>query len=315
MIPELRPAENCPRAPPVDGEPTAWLTSADGTCNRATHTLINWWTLEHAAKPITRVDVLGVGVSAVSLPDAVAEITRWVQHKEQHYVCVTGVHGVMESQKDPELLEVHNDSGLTAPDGMPMVWAGRHAGADSMTRVYGPDLMLALCERALQEGWTSYFYGGKPGVPELLRDQLQSRFPGLQVVGCYSPPFRALTLTEDDEVVARINEVSPDLVWVGLSTPKQERWMAAHVGRINAPVLLGVGAAFDIHAGVLPQAPLWMQKRGLEWLYRLTREPRRLWRRYLRNNPAFVWQILRRPPRLVPPPVSEGLPPPQPLDD
>lgn len=248
---------------------------------------------------IERVDILGVHVSAIDPPMALAEIERWVTEREQHYVCVTGVHGVMESQRDPQLREIHNRSGLTTPDGMPMVWAGRRAGASWMQRVYGPDLMLAVLERAAERGWTSYLYGGKEGVPEVLADRLAARFPGLRIVGTFSPPFRSLTADEDAAVVDRINAASPDLVWVGLSTPKQERWMAAHVGRLTAPALLGVGAAFDIHAGTLSQAPRWMQRSGLEWLYRLYREPRRLWRRYLSNNPRFVMAILRRPPRLI----------------
>lgn len=219
--------------------------------------------------------------------------------REQHYVCVTGVHGVMESQRDPELLRIHNASGLTTPDGMPMVWAGHRAGASWMTRVYGPDLMLALCARAAELGWTSFFYGGRPGVPEQLVERLTTRFPDLRIVGTYSPPFRPMTPDEDEELVARINTAAPDLVWVGLSTPKQERWMDGHVGRIEAPALLGVGAAFDIHAGTLAQAPPWAQRNGLEWLYRLYREPRRLWRRYLYNNPRFVLGIIRRRPRLL----------------
>jgi N-acetylglucosaminyldiphosphoundecaprenol N-acetyl-beta-D-mannosaminyltransferase len=167
-----------------------------------------------------------------------------------------------------------------------------------MARVYGPDLMLALAERAAAHGWRSFFYGGKDGVPDQLVAKLQERYPAFISVGTYSPPFRPLTPEEDDAIVARINDAKPDLVWVGLSTPKQERWMAAHVGRLTAPALLGVGAAFDIHAGTLPQAPRWMQKRGLEWLYRLYREPRRLWRRYLSNNPRFVWKIARTRPFL-----------------
>jgi len=231
---------------------------------------------------------------------ALTEITRWIEAGEQHYVCVTGVHGVMESRDDPELAGIHNRSGLTTPDGMPMVWAGRKAGVPYMQRVYGPDLMLALCRLSAERGWTHYFYGGRPGLPELLGQRLQQRFPGLAVVGTYSPPFRALTEQEMAEVISQINLRKPDLVWIGLSTPKQERWMAAAIGRINAPVLLGVGAAFDIHAGTLPQAPRLMQRTGLEWLYRLLREPRRLSKRYLRNNPRFVAAILRRPPRLVP---------------
>jgi len=248
---------------------------------------------------IPRIDVLGVGISAVNMDQAVAELARWVTEREQHYVCVTGVHGVMESQDDPDLLEIHNRSGLTTPDGMPMVWAGKRAGADEMSRVYGPDLMLEICARSPAEGWTHFFYGGKEGVPELLARQLQDRFTGLAVVGTYSPPFRPLSDAEADEIAQTINQADPDFVWVGLSTPKQERWMDANIGRLHAPAVLGVGAAFDIHAGLLPQAPGWMQRRGLEWLYRLIKEPRRLWKRYIGNNPRFVLRMLRRPPRLV----------------
>lgn len=248
---------------------------------------------------IPRVDVLGVGISAINMESAVAELTRWVEAGESHYVCVTGVHGVMESQEDPELLRIHNRSGLTTPDGMPMVWAGKRAGAADMTRVYGPDLMLEVCARSAAAGWTHYFYGGKEGVPEQLAARLEERFPGLKVVGTYSPPFRPLTDAENDEIARMINAADPDFVWVGLSTPKQERWMDTQAGKLEAAAVLGVGAAFDIHAGLLPQAPPWMQARGLEWLYRLIKEPRRLWKRYLGNNPRFVARILRRPPRLV----------------
>jgi N-acetylglucosaminyldiphosphoundecaprenol N-acetyl-beta-D-mannosaminyltransferase len=247
---------------------------------------------------IPRVDVLGVHISAIDMDAAVAEIARWVDEDEHHYVCVTGVHGVMESQRDPELRRIHNASGLTTPDGMPMVWAGRRVGA-SISRVYGPDLMLAVCERAEAQGWSMYLYGGQAHIPALLGARLRERFPDLRVVGAYSPPFRPLTPQEDAAIVDEINAAEPDIVWVGLSTPKQERWMAAHVDRLSAHALVGVGAAFDIHAGTLPQAPRWMQSRGLEWLYRLVREPRRLWKRYLSNNPRFVLQILRRPPRLL----------------
>lgn len=245
-----------------------------------------------------RVDVLGVGISAIDIPTAVTEIGRWIETHEQHYVCVTGVHGVMESQRDPELRRIHNDSGLTTPDGMPMVWAGRWAGARGMQRVYGPDLMLAVGERAAQLGWTSYFYGGRDGVPERLAARLADRFPGLRVVGCWSPPFGSLSEEEDRRIVEAINDARPDIVWVGLSTPKQERWMARHVGRLDASVLIGVGAAFDIHAGTLAQAPRWVREHGLEWLFRLWKEPRRLWRRYLSNNPRFVLGVLRRRPYL-----------------
>jgi N-acetylglucosaminyldiphosphoundecaprenol N-acetyl-beta-D-mannosaminyltransferase len=247
-----------------------------------------------------RVDVLGVGISAVTMSQAVTEVARWVAERRQHYVCVTGVHGVMESRRDPVLTDIHNASGLTTPDGMPLVWASHWAGARHVERVYGPDLMLNLCALAARRGWSSYFYGGGKGVPELLARRLTERFPGLRVAGCWSPPYRPLTGEEDVDVVTRINAADPDLLWVGLSTPKQERWMAAHVSRVKAPALLGVGAAFDIHAGLLPQAPPVLQRHGLEWAYRLRREPRRLWRRYLRNNPVFVAAMLRHPARLRP---------------
>jgi N-acetylglucosaminyldiphosphoundecaprenol N-acetyl-beta-D-mannosaminyltransferase len=245
-----------------------------------------------------RVDVLGVGISVVDPRGAVEQIGRWVETGERSYVCVTGVHGVMESQRDAALRAVHNGSGLTVPDGMPMVWAGRRAGAVGMSQVQGRVLMLETLRQAAERGWSSYLYGGAEGVPGQLAANLYSRFPGLRIVGTYSPPFRPLTAEEDREVVARINASGADLVWVGLSTPKQERWMAAHRARLRAPVLLGVGAAFDFLAGLQPSAPVWMQERGLEWSYRLAREPRRLWRRYLRNNPAYLARIAVRPPRL-----------------
>ncbi len=159
--------------------------------------------------------------------------------------------------------------------------------------------MLEVCEHAAAEGWSSYFYGAADGVPELLAENLSARFPGLRVVGTHSPPYRPLTPGEIDEAAAMINDSGADLVWVGLSTPKQERWMAEFRGRLVAPVLLGVGAAFDIHAGLLRQAPPVLQRAGLEWAYRLAVEPGRLWRRYLRNNPRFVANIVRRPPRVV----------------
>jgi N-acetylglucosaminyldiphosphoundecaprenol N-acetyl-beta-D-mannosaminyltransferase len=249
---------------------------------------------------LPRIDVLGVKIHAIDMDVAVSEIERWIFAREAHYVCVTNVYGVMESQRDAELRSIHNRSGLTTPDGMPMVWAGHWAGAPQMARVYGPDLMLAMLERSVERGWRNYFYGGKEGVPELLAARLTARFPGLITVGTYSPPFRPMTDSEDAALVDRIRAAAPDIIWVGLGTPKQERWMAAHVDRLGVPALLGVGAAFDFHAGLLRQAPPWMRSRGLEWLYRLYREPRRLAYRYLYHNPRFVVAILRRPPRRVP---------------
>jgi N-acetylglucosaminyldiphosphoundecaprenol N-acetyl-beta-D-mannosaminyltransferase len=166
--------------------------------------------------------------------------------------------------------------------------------------------MLELCATGIGRGWRHFFYGGAEGVPEELARRLEERFPGFAVAGTYSPPFRPLTPEESDEVVERINGASPDLLWVGLSTPKQERWMSDHLDRLNPTVLLGVGAAFDIHAGRVNQAPRWMQRSGTEWLFRLSREPKRLWRRYLSNNPRFAVAIARNPPRLLDPPPVHG---------
>ena len=246
-----------------------------------------------------RVDVLGVRISAVSMPVAVAAFQQWIQSGESTYVCVTGVHGVMECQRDLGLLEIHNAAGMTTPDGMPMVWASKWAGVREVDRVYGPDLMLEVCRVAAEKGWSSYFYGGKPGVADRLAEKLTSRFPGLPVAGTHSPPFGDLSPDEDREIIARINQANADIVWVGLSTPKQERWMAEHRASVNAKVLVGVGAAFDINSGGVRQAPVLVQRSGFEWLYRLAQEPGRLWRRYLRNNPAFLWKVLSQPPRLV----------------
>jgi len=178
------------------------------------------------------------------------------------------------------------------PDGMPLVWLGRGQGHRQVTRVYGPDLMLAVCDAGRATGLTHYFFGGAAGVPERLRDRLAQRFPGLRVVGTMSPPFRPLTAAEIAALRGEIAAQRPDILWVGLSTPKQELFMAQHGPQLDAGLLIGVGAAFDFHAGVTPQAPRWMQQSGLEWLFRLGVEPRRLWRRYLVNNPLFVARLL-----------------------
>jgi len=241
---------------------------------------------------IPRVDVLGVGVSAINMDHALEEIDNWIIGGFRKYVCVTGVHGVMESQRDDSLRQIHNAAGLVTPDGMPLVWLSRWRGFRHTTRVYGPDLMLAVCERSIATGYRHFFYGGHEGVPERLVQRLTKRFPGLAVAGIYSPPFRSMTDDEREDVIRSINEVKPDIVWVGLGTPKQEHWMADHVERLSAAVLIGVGAAFDFHAGLKRQAPQWMQRSGLEWLFRLSSEPRRLWRRYLVNNPLFIWLTL-----------------------
>jgi N-acetylglucosaminyldiphosphoundecaprenol N-acetyl-beta-D-mannosaminyltransferase len=239
------------------------------------------------ARP-ARVNVLGVGVSAINMEMALTLFDEWIARREQQYVCVTGVHGVMESQRDPALRATLCRSGLTTPDGMPLVWLSKLHGFRHVERVYGPDLMLALCARSVEKGYRHFLYGGDEALVEALAERLRQRYPGLRIVGAFAPPFRPLTPDEDRDIVRVINDAQPDVVWVGLSTPKQERWMAEHHRRIAAPVMVGVGAAFDFGAGRKKQAPGWMQRSGLEWFFRLVQEPRRLWRRYVLNIPRFI---------------------------
>ena len=246
----------------------------------------------HVFKSMTRVNVLGVGVSAINLSQATGLILEAVRQNRRGYVAVTGVHGVSEAQSDPEFRRILNAAFLNTPDGMPMSWVGRLQGVQDMDRVYGPDLMLSVCA-ATQDGLIRhFFYGGAPGVADALRTALSVRFPGISVCGTYTPPFRPLNFDEEAELLGRLREAQPHICWIGLSTPKQERFMAAYLEKLPTTVMVGVGAAFDIHSGRVRQAPLWMQRNGLEWFFRLTQEPKRLWKRYLLNNPLFVIRIL-----------------------
>lgn len=222
------------------------------------------------------------------MEDALATIEGWIRARATNYVCITGVHGVIESKRDENLREIHNNAGLVTPDGMPLVWMCHALGFRRTRRVYGPDLMEALSALSARRGYRHFYYGGCDGVAEILKEKLMARHPRLPVVGTHTPPFRSLTPEEDEVIVNEINQAQPDIVWVGLSTPKQEYWMANHVGRIEAPVLIGVGAAFDFLSGWKKQAPPWMQRHGLEWLHRLMMEPRRLWPRYFRIVPTFL---------------------------
>jgi N-acetylglucosaminyldiphosphoundecaprenol N-acetyl-beta-D-mannosaminyltransferase len=237
--------------------------------------------------------VLGVRVHAVQIPDAVRRMEEWIAQRDGcRYVAVTGMHGVTEAQHDSEFKTILNTAGLVVPDGMPLVWIGRRHGFDLRRRVYGPELMATFCEHTASKGYRHFFYGGAPGVADDLASQFVSRFSGALVVGTYSPPFRALTPEEDREIIHAIEGAQADIVWVGLSTPKQERWMYEHRDRLNVPVLVGVGAAFDFHTGRVAQAPAWMGDHGLEWLFRLSVEPRRLWRRYLVYGAEFAALVL-----------------------
>jgi N-acetylglucosaminyldiphosphoundecaprenol N-acetyl-beta-D-mannosaminyltransferase len=253
-----------------------------------------------AAPAAPRVNILGVGVVPTNVASTVATLESWRGSDRCRYVCFVTVHGVVTAQRDGAVRDALNRSALSTGDGMPLVWWYRRAGFAQAERVCGPDLMEALCARSAREGHRHYFYGGSEAVLRRLVARLQERHPGLRVAGYRSPPYRVLTPEEDANDIAAINAARPDFVWVGLGMPKQEKWMALHVGKIRAAALLGVGAAFDFHAGTLARAPVWMQRSGTEWLFRLAREPRRLARRYVMDNSVFVlraaqqWLGMRR---------------------
>jgi N-acetylglucosaminyldiphosphoundecaprenol N-acetyl-beta-D-mannosaminyltransferase len=198
------------------------------------------------------------------------------------------MHSLMHAQHVPSFIKILQAADLVVPDGYPLVWLARRKGFPLRRRVYGPELMERFCESTATQGYRHFFYGGAPGVAADLAALLATRFPGLQIAGAYSPPFRPLSLQEDDDAVALLNDSRADVVWVGLGAPKQEHWMFEHRDRLRAPVLVGVGAAFDFYTGRIAQAPPWMREHGFEWLFRLLREPGRLWRRYLVYGPQFI---------------------------
>ena len=240
------------------------------------------------AHSVPRVNILGVGVTPSNLSQVIATLGKWREEGRREYVCCTAVHGLVEAQQDPEVRSALNRAGLATTDGMPLVWWCRLSGFPDAGRVCGPDLLPAMCEATRQHGYRHYFYGGSPRVVEKLVSRLTQRYSGLVVAGYRSPPFRALTQEEDAADIEAINKTRPDFVWVGLGMPKQEKWMVQHVGKIQAAALIGVGAAFDFVAEEKPRAPLWMQRSGVEWLFRLVTEPRRLAHRYLVTNSIFA---------------------------
>lgn len=239
------------------------------------------------------VPVLGAGIDAVTWEDALSRITAWGAAHESRYVCICNVHSVVTASRDSAFGLVVNQADMATPDGAPVAWMLRKLGFAGQARINGPDLMWRYCAQAAESGQSMFLYGGAPETLELLQQHLRAQFPGLLIAGAYSPPFRPLTAAEDAAVVEQINASGAGVVWVSLGCPKQELWMAAHRGRIQA-VMVGVGAAFDYHAGTTQRAPLWMQNAGLEWLHRLASEPRRLGRRYLVTNTLFVWGASRQ---------------------
>jgi N-acetylglucosaminyldiphosphoundecaprenol N-acetyl-beta-D-mannosaminyltransferase len=245
--------------------------------------------------PVAQASILGTRLAVTDYERALAWIDAAVAAGAREYVCVAAVHTVMESREDPALRAAVAGSAFTVPDGQPLAWALRSLGHDIRARVYGPELMARSCARAAASGQRHFLFGGRDAAAvEQLRARLVERFPGLTIVGTIPGLFHEQSDPERDAMAAEINAARPDVVWVGIGVPRQEKWMAAMRSRLAAPVLVGVGAAFDFHAGLVPQAPPWMQRNGLEWLFRLRQEPRRLWRRYARHNPRFVAAFARQ---------------------
>lgn len=236
--------------------------------------------------------VLGVRIDALQIPEVVAQMESWIQSTDgSHWIEPAGMHGLAETLHDPTFRNVLNDADMVVADGMPLVWLGRLRGCRLARRVYGPELMLTFCDQTATRGYRHFFYGGEPGLAEELAQQLSKRFPGVTLAGTYCPQFRPLTAGENQEVVQIIRATRPDVLWVALGMPEKERWMYENRTAIGVPVMVGVGAAFDLISGRVPQAPRWMREHGLEWFYRLLQEPRRLWRRYLVCGPKFICHV------------------------
>ncbi len=234
--------------------------------------------------------VLGVWVDAVNMQQALSQVSRLLT-RSKGYVCVAGVHGVMEAERSPLVAQAYAGAEFTIPDGMPLVWVGWLQGHAAMRRVTGPDLMLEIFSRKEFAHVTHFFYGGTEGVAEELRARFVAQFPWVRIVGTCTPPFHDLSETEEAVLIAQVAAVKPDIVWVGLGCPKQELFMSRYLPMLETRLMFGVGAAFDYHTGRIKDCSDWVKLAGLQWLHRLLQDPRRLWRRYLRNNPSFLWQI------------------------
>lgn len=250
--------------------------------------------LDHATQSNrTQASVLGMPIDVLDWDTAIARIQRWADERSSRYVCITNAHSVVTGTEEASFAQVLKGADMVTPDGAPVAWMMRRLGHGAQERINGPDLMWRYMLKAAERGESIYLYGGTQSTLDTLQAVLRQRIPALKVAGAESPPFRALTPEEDAEAVARINASGAGTVWVSLGCPKQERWMAEHRGRVNA-VMIGVGAAFDYHAGTIKRAPKWMQNAGLEWLHRLASEPGRLWRRYFTTNTAFILGAARQ---------------------
>lgn len=237
-------------------------------------------------------NILGIEVDALNMELALARLAAMLRAGRKGYVCTINVHGVMDARRDAVLETVFANAALRVPDGMPTAWVGRIQGLRHMRRVAGPDLMFEVFHRREFAGYTHFLYGGEKGVAEQLAISIRKALPQAQIVGTYTPPFRDLTEDEEQELFARIDRCAPDMIWVGLGAPKQDRFMYHYLPLLRTQVMIGVGAAFNFHTGRIKDSPAWVKRAGLQWVHRLIQEPRRLWLRYLRDNPAFIWNIV-----------------------
>ncbi|WP_263381601.1 WecB/TagA/CpsF family glycosyltransferase [Granulicella arctica] len=238
-----------------------------------------------------KANVLGVSIDAVDMEGALTRLAYSLRHRLKGYVCLVGVHGVMECKRNPVLANIINNASLTAPDGMPTVWVGRHQGHAGMRRVTGPDLMLEVISREEFRGYSHFLCGGKEGIAVELRAQLEKRFPSVKVVGTFMPPFEAMSLAQEEAFVSSVNLLRPDIVWVGISTPKQEHFMSRYLPLLDTTLMFAVGAAFDFHTGRIADCSEWIKQAGFQWLHRFFQDPKHLWKRYLMNVPAFLFHI------------------------
>ncbi len=238
-----------------------------------------------------RIDVLGVRAHAVSVQSAKTALLGALKCHRKGYVCFASVHGVMEAQSDPELMKIYDDAFLVAPDGMPLVWVGQLQGFTEMERVAGPEMMLEVMGSEEFGGCSHFLCGGDNGMADELRDVLLKRFPGLNICGTFTPPFRPMRLDEERSLIEMVHRVQPDIIWVGLGAPKQEHFMSRYLSLLDTTLMMGVGAAFLLHTGRIQDSPRWVKRAGLQWAHRLVQEPVRLWRRYLLRNPDFLLRI------------------------
>ena len=242
---------------------------------------------------IEKIDILGVKITPTNLPSACQTIEEWIQVGAPKYICVVPVATIVECQSNENFRRIVNRADMATPDGMPVVWLGKLAGHKTIDRTYGPDLMREVCRLSAKKGYKIYLYGATEPTCRRLELKLLEQFPHLNIVGRFSPPFRPLSDEENDQVLSKINQADPDILWIGLGSPKQDYWMSDYRARLKVPVMVGVGAAFDFLSGAKRQAPAWMQRSGLEWFFRLCCEPRRLWKRYLLGNTKFIYFLLR----------------------